>query len=68
MELAAGGTRSHQWEEETHFYFEKGWVKLFTPSPLNRQARGVSARMSMGVLPGGSGGRRTSSAMDTPDS
>lgn len=40
VELAGGGTRSHQWEEETHFYFEKGWVKLFTPSPLNRQARG----------------------------
>jgi len=40
VELAGGGTRSHKWEEETHFYFEKGWVKLFTPSPLNRQARG----------------------------
>jgi predicted dehydrogenase len=40
VELAGGGTRSHQWEEETHFYFERGWVKLFTPSPLNRQARG----------------------------
>lgn len=41
VELAGGGTRSHQWEEETHFYFDKGWVKLFTPSPLNRQARGM---------------------------
>lgn len=41
VELAGGGTRSHQWEEETHFYFERGWVKLFTPSPLNRQARGL---------------------------
>lgn len=40
VELAGGGMRSHQWEEETHFYFEKGSVKLFTPSPLNRQARG----------------------------
>jgi predicted dehydrogenase len=40
VELAGGGTRSHRWEEETHFYFERGWVKLFTPSPLNRQARG----------------------------
>jgi predicted dehydrogenase len=40
VEVAGGGTRSHQWEEETHFYFEQGWVKLFTPSPLNRQARG----------------------------
>jgi predicted dehydrogenase len=40
VEIAGGGMRSHQWEEETHFYFERGWVKLFTPSPLNRQARG----------------------------
>ena len=40
VELAGGGMRSHQWEEETHFYFERGSVKLFTPSPLNRQARG----------------------------
>jgi predicted dehydrogenase len=40
VELAGGGMRSHRWEEETHFYFEGGWVKLFTPSPLNRQARG----------------------------
>jgi predicted dehydrogenase len=40
VELAGGGTRSHQWEEETHFYFERGWVKLYTPSPLNRQGRG----------------------------
>jgi predicted dehydrogenase len=40
VELVGGGTRSHKWEEETHFYFEKGWVKLFTPSPLKRQARG----------------------------
>jgi predicted dehydrogenase len=40
VELAGGSVYSHQWEEETHFYFEKGWVKLFTPSPLNRQARG----------------------------
>ncbi len=40
VEVAGGSTRSHQWEEETHFYFEQGWVKLFTPSPLNRQARG----------------------------
>jgi predicted dehydrogenase len=40
VELAGGSVRSHQWEEETHFYFEKGWVKLFTPSPLDRQTRG----------------------------
>ncbi|MFM7172243.1 MAG: Gfo/Idh/MocA family protein [Caldilinea sp.] len=40
VELAGGAVRSHQWEEETHFYFEKGWVKLYTPSPLNQQARG----------------------------
>jgi predicted dehydrogenase len=40
VELAGGSVRSHQWEEETHFYFERGWVKLFTPSPLNRQTRG----------------------------
>lgn len=40
VEVAGGGMRSHQWEEETGFYFERGWVKLFTPSPLNRQARG----------------------------
>ena len=40
IELAGGAVRSHLWEEETHFYFEKGWVKLYTPSPLNQQARG----------------------------
>lgn len=40
VELAGGSVRSHQWEEETHFYFERGWVKLFTPSPLDRQTRG----------------------------
>jgi predicted dehydrogenase len=41
VELTGGSTRSHRWDEETHFYFEKGWVKLHTPSPLNRQARGL---------------------------
>ncbi len=40
VELSGGSVRSHQWEEETHFYFEQGYVKLYTPSPLNRQARG----------------------------
>jgi predicted dehydrogenase len=40
VELSGGAVRSHQWEEETHFYFEQGFVKLYTPSPLNRQARG----------------------------
>jgi predicted dehydrogenase len=40
VELSGGSVRAHRWEEETHFYFEKGWVKLFTPPPLNRQARG----------------------------
>lgn len=40
VELSGGFMRSHQWDEETHFYFERGAVKLYTPSPLNRQARG----------------------------
>jgi predicted dehydrogenase len=40
VELSAGSVRSHQWEEETHFYFDLGYLKLFTPSPLNRQSRG----------------------------
>ena len=40
VEFAGGSVRSHQWEEETHFYFERGWVKLYTPTPLNRQTRG----------------------------
>jgi predicted dehydrogenase len=40
VEVAGGSLRAHAWQEETHFYFERGWVKLFTPPPLNRQARG----------------------------
>lgn len=40
VELAGGSVRSHEWQEETHFYFEQGWVKLYTPTPLNRQTRG----------------------------
>jgi len=40
VEFAGGSVRSHQWEEETHFYFDKGYVKLYTPTPLNRQTRG----------------------------
>ena len=40
VEFAGGSVRSHQWEEETHFYFERGWLKLYTPTPLNRQTRG----------------------------
>lgn len=40
VELAGGAVRSHEWQEETAFYFERGWVKLFTPTPLNRQTRG----------------------------
>lgn len=40
VELSGGFLRSHQWDEETSFYFERGMLKLYTPSPLNRQARG----------------------------
>jgi predicted dehydrogenase len=40
VELSAGAMRSHTWEEETHFYFDQGFVKLYTPTPLNRQTRG----------------------------
>lgn len=40
VEIAGGAIRSHRWEEETHFYFERGWLKLTSPSPLNSQARG----------------------------
>jgi predicted dehydrogenase len=40
VDLAGGSVNSHQWEEETHFYFERGWLKLYTPSPLDRQTRG----------------------------
>jgi predicted dehydrogenase len=40
VEVAGGSVRAHAWQEETHFIFERGWLKLFTPSPLNRQARG----------------------------
>lgn len=40
VELAGGAVRSHEWQEETAFYFERGWVKLATPTPLNRQTRG----------------------------
>lgn len=41
VELAGGSVRSHEWDEETHFYFERGWLKLYTPTPLNRQTRGL---------------------------
>jgi predicted dehydrogenase len=55
IELSAGSLRSHQWEEETSFYFDQGAVKLFTPSPLNRQGRG---RVEVYTSPTGKEARR----------
>jgi predicted dehydrogenase len=55
VELAGGSMRSHQWEEETAFYFERGCVKLFTPSPLDRQTRG---RVEIYRTPDGKSARR----------
>ncbi len=31
-------SKSHHWDEQTTFYFEKGRVEIQTPTPLNRQA------------------------------
>jgi len=35
--LYGAGVASDWWEERTEFYFDKGWVRVITPSPLVQQ-------------------------------
>ncbi len=38
VSLETGGLAAHQWDEDSHAYFQKGWVKVTSPSLLLRNS------------------------------